>query len=150
MVPPLVFFTPSRGLRQGDHLSPFLFILGTEVLSRLFHHQEFIGLLKGIKISKDCPTITHLLFADDLIIFAKATSSEAATIKSCLDLYCSWSGQQVNDGKSSVLFSKKTSSSTINSIKGIFPYKLTSSASYYLRLPFIIGKSKKEAFQYIG
>jgi hypothetical protein len=147
MVPPLGFFTPSRGLRQGDPLSPFLFILRTEVLSRLFHQQESIGLLKGIRIAKDCPAITHLLFADDLIIFAKATSSEAATIKSCLDLYCSWSGQQVNVGKSSLLFSKNTSSSTINSIKGIFLYKLTSSSSYYLGLPFIIGKSKKEAFQ---
>jgi hypothetical protein len=56
-------FTPSRGLRQGDPLSPFLFILGTEVLSRLFHQQESIGLLKGIRIAKACPPINHLLFA---------------------------------------------------------------------------------------
>jgi hypothetical protein len=89
------------------------------------------------------------LFADDLIIFAKATSSEAAIIKYCLNLYCSWSGQQVNVGKSSLLFSKNISDSTVHSIKGIFPYKLTSSASYYLWLPFIIGKSKKEAFQLV-
>jgi hypothetical protein len=144
---PFGYFTPSRGLRQGDHLSLFLFVLGTEVLFRLFHHQESIGLLKGIKIAKTCPAITHLLLAGDLIIFAKATSSEAATIKSCLNLYYSWSRQQMNVGKSSLLFSKNTSTSTIKSIKGIFPYKFTSSTSYYLGLHFIIGKSKKEAFR---
>jgi hypothetical protein len=134
------FFTPTQGLRQEDPLSPFLFILGTEVLLRLFNQQESIGLLKGIKIAKNCRPITYLLFANDLIIFAKATSSEANVIKSCLDSYCSWSGKKVNADKSSILFSKNTIASSINSIKGVIPYKPTSSASYYLGLPFIIGK----------
>lgn len=139
---PFGFVTPSRGLRQDDPLSPFLFILGTEVLSRIFN-QESIGLLSGIKIARNCPPITHLLFADDLIIFAKATSDEATTIKKCLDLYCSWSGQAVNISKSSMLFSKNTPISSIN----IIPYKQSSSAPFYLGLPLVIGKSKKEAFQ---
>jgi hypothetical protein len=124
-------FTPSRGLRQGDPLSPFLFILGTKALSRILHQQESLGILKGIKIARNCPPITHLLFADDLIIFAKATSTKATSIKSGLDLFCSWSGQKVNIGKSSLLFSKNTLSSTICSIKGIVPYKK------HLRLPII-------------
>jgi hypothetical protein len=141
------FFSPERGLRQGDPLSPFLFILGSEVLSRLFHYQESIGSLKGIRMSKNNSPISHLLFADDLIIFAKATSSEATVIKSCLDTYCSWSGQAINFSKSSILFSKNTEGSTINSIQGILPLKITSSASYYLGLPIVIGKSKREAFQ---
>ncbi|XP_062176085.1 uncharacterized protein LOC133881146 [Alnus glutinosa] len=144
---PFGLFTPSRGLRQGDPLSPFLFILGTEALSRILQQQESLGILKGIKIAKNCPPINHLLFADDLIIFAKATSTEAISIKCSLDLFCSWSGQKVNTGKSSLLFSKNTLSSTIRSIKGIIPYKTTSSTSYYLGLPFIFGKSKRVAFQ---
>jgi hypothetical protein len=144
---PFGMFSPSRGLRQGDHLSPFLFILSTEVLSRLIHHQESIGLLKGIKIGKHCPPITHLLFADDLLIFAKATLTEARTIKSCLDSYCAWSGQQVNEAKSSILFSKNTLASTIRSIKGIIPFHDSSLSATYLSLPFILGNSKKRAFQ---
>jgi hypothetical protein len=95
------------------------------------------------------PPITHLLFIDDLLIFAKATSSEASTIKDCLDSYCNESGQAINTAKSLILFSKNTTASSINSIKSIFPYKATAAIAYYLELPFIIGKSKNETFQSI-
>jgi len=140
-------FTPSRGLRQGDPLSPFLFILGTEVLSRLFHQQESMGQLKGICIAKSCPPINHLLFADDLIIFAKATSAEAIALSDCLHKYCCWSGQKVNSGKSSLLFSKNTSPASISSILGIIPFRLSPSRPFHLGLPLTLGSSRKEAFQ---
>jgi hypothetical protein len=87
------------------------------------------------------------LFADDLIIFAKATSSEAIAINTCLHKYCSWSGQKVNNGKSSILFSKNTSPASISSILGIIPYRRTSSAPLYLGLPLLFGSSRKKAFQ---
>jgi hypothetical protein len=92
-------------------------------------------------------TLNHLLFADDLIIFAKATSSEATVITSCLHKYCIWSGQKVNNGKSSVLFSKNTSPASISSVLGIIPYRLATSAPFYLGLPLMFGSSRKEAFQ---
>jgi hypothetical protein len=138
---PFGLFSPARGLRQGDPLSPFLFILGTEVISRLLLHQESHDLLKGIKIARNCSPITHLLFADDLIIFAKATSAEAIIIKSCLDKYCLWSGQAIKISKSLVHFSKKASAFTITSIQGIFPCKKASASSKYLNLPLIFGRS---------
>jgi hypothetical protein len=144
---PFGLFTPTRGLRQGDPLSPFLFILGTKVLSRLFLQQESIGLLKGIKIARSCAPINHLLFTDDLIIFAKATSAEATVLTSCLHKYCLWSGQKVNNEKSYVLFSKNTSHASISSILGIIPYRLVTSAPFYLGLPLGFGSSRKEAFQ---
>jgi hypothetical protein len=140
-------FAPSRGLRQGDPLSPFLFILGTEVLSRLFHKQESIGLLQGIQIAKSCPPINHLLFVDDLIVFVKATSTEAIVISSCLHKYWAWSGQKANHGKSSILFSKNTSSASISSILRIIPFLMKTSAPFYLGLPLLLGTSQKEAFQ---
>jgi hypothetical protein len=83
-----VFFCPERDLRQGDPLSPFLFILGTEVISRLLIRLESQDLLKGIKIAKNCSLISHILFVDDLILFAKATSSEANILISVLNCYC--------------------------------------------------------------
>ena len=85
---PFGHFTPERGLRQGDPLSPFLFILGSEVLSRLLLREESKGSLKGLRIARNCAHINHLLFADDLFLFGKASPSEAACLKSCLDKYC--------------------------------------------------------------
>jgi hypothetical protein len=109
---PYGHIAPERGLRQGDPLSPFLFILGSEVFSRLLLKEERSGNIKGMRIARNSPAINHLLFADDLLIFGKATLLEASSIKSCLDKYCAWSGQTVNASKSSIRFSKNTNPTT--------------------------------------
>jgi hypothetical protein len=64
---PFVFFSPSKGLRQGD----FLFISGSEVFSRLMFKEERNESLKGLRIARNYPQIHHLLFANDLVIFGK-------------------------------------------------------------------------------
>jgi hypothetical protein len=66
---PFGLFSLERGLRQGDPLSPFLFILGVEVLSKLLFKEESNGSIKGLWIARNCFAIHHLLFADDLLIF---------------------------------------------------------------------------------
>lgn len=58
-------FTPSRGLRQGDPLSPFLFLFVAGALSRLVNKAISEEGLEGVKICRRAPTISHLLFADD-------------------------------------------------------------------------------------
>jgi hypothetical protein len=139
--------TPERGLRQGDPLSPFLFILGTEVLSRLLLQEESIGSLKGLRIARGCAPINHLLFADDLLLFGKASLSEAASLRSCLDKYCSWSGQSINASKSSIRFSKNTNPATSAVIRNWFPYDENPSKSLYLGLPIFLENSKRRGFQ---
>jgi hypothetical protein len=143
---PFGLFCPKRSLRQGDPLSPFLFILGTEVISRLLIRLESQDLLKGIKIAKNHSLISHLLFADDLILFAKATSSEANILKSVLDCCCSWSGQAINVSKSSINFSKNTTPAAIANISNILPYKRILNSSKYLGPHIFIGKSKVGPF----
>lgn len=99
---------PSRGLRQGDPLSPYLFLLCTEGLMTLLSHAENSGELVGVKVCREAPTVTNLLFADDSLILMKANNANVVCLKSILDLYCAASGQQVNIEKSSILFSLST------------------------------------------
>lgn len=64
-------FSPSWVVRQGDPLSPYLFILVAEELSRMLKKAEEEGNLKGIKVARVAPSISHLMFADDTLIFAE-------------------------------------------------------------------------------
>ena len=73
-------FTPSKGLRQGDPLSFYLFILGQEVLSRLLDHEVRTKNISGIKASSRGSTITHVMYADDTILFSKATSKDTTSM----------------------------------------------------------------------
>src|SRR4051794_1307640 len=95
-------FSPTRGLRQGDPLSPYLFLLCAEELSGLINHEEKLGNLKGVQVCRDSPVISHLLFTDDSLILMKADNANATTLKSVLDEYCSASGQIVSAQKCSI------------------------------------------------
>jgi len=70
------FFRPTRGIRQGDPLSPYLFIVMANVLSWMMHNALADGSIKGIKPNRYCPTLTHLLFADDAIFFMDGSVRE--------------------------------------------------------------------------
>ncbi|CAL9021650.1 unnamed protein product [Prunus brigantina] len=73
---PVGYISPQRGLRQGDPLSPYLFLLCAEVFSGLIAQAEQQGFLHGIAISRGAPSISHLLFADDSFLFTRATPEE--------------------------------------------------------------------------
>lgn len=60
---------PSWGLRQGDAISPYLFLLCAEVLSRLISYAESRELIYGVRICREAPSISHLFFADDSLVF---------------------------------------------------------------------------------
>lgn len=73
---------------------PCLFILCSIVLSRLLLREEQRGRLKGIKLGCNAIIISHLLFEDDLLLFARTTTYEPTTIKDCLEKYMAWSGKR--------------------------------------------------------
>ena len=102
-------FSPSRGLRQGDPLSPYLFILGNEVLMRLINREVSQKNLTGFKVSNTTPPISKLCYADDILLFCKAKSSELVILRSCLEKFCSWSGQSISVEKSGCFPSKGVS-----------------------------------------
>ena len=63
---------PGRGLRQGDPLSPFIFILRTEALISLLNHAENQWMITGMRVARTSPSVSHLLFTDDSLFFCKA------------------------------------------------------------------------------
>ena len=81
-------FTPSRGLRQGDPLSPYLFILANKVLSSMINRVVAQGNISGAKISNTTPRISKLLYADDVLVFCGAKMSELNVLMQCLNTYC--------------------------------------------------------------
>ena len=101
-------FKPNKGVRQGDPLSSYVFILAQEVLSRLLDREFHLKKISGDKANLNGPAITHVMYADDIVLFSKATRMEAKAINECLDMYCKWLGQCINRSKSDIYFSKHT------------------------------------------
>lgn len=77
-------FSPSRGLRQGDPLSPYLFLFVADGLVHLLKKEMAENTLSPIKIARNSPGISNFLFADDSLIFFRADPRQAETIKSVL------------------------------------------------------------------
>ena len=79
--------TPTRGLRQGDLISPYLFLLCAEGLSAMLRRDESGEILKGISVCRGAPRVSHLLFADDCIFFYKASTEEGLKVTKILEDY---------------------------------------------------------------
>lgn len=103
---------PSRRIRQGDPLSPYLFILCAEGLSALLYKAEEEGRITGLPIARDGTKINHFFFADDSLLFYRATILERANIQGILDRYEKASGQKLNREKTSIFFSRNTKEET--------------------------------------
>ncbi|KAM2153616.1 hypothetical protein ACFX1Q_045540 [Malus domestica] len=103
-------FVPSRGLRQGDPLSPYLFLFVSDVLSRMLQGAVNRQALEGVKMNLQSPVISHIFFADDTLLFLKANRQNCYSLVQLIDDYCAASGQAVNFQKSSVFFSSNTPS----------------------------------------
>ncbi|KAB1216631.1 hypothetical protein CJ030_MR4G007827 [Morella rubra] len=135
---PFGFFKPGRGLRQRDPLSPFLFILGSEVLSRMLGRVENYGLFHGIKVSRRALSLSHLLFADDIMIFSRANTREVNQISIVLEEYARLSGQKINKAKSSLFCSGNTHSEVVVALCNSLQVKKMAMNNKYLGLLLFI------------
>ena len=90
---PKGFITPSRGIRQGNPLSPYLFLMCAEGLFALLRKAEEQRVLKGIRSSQQRVSISHLLFTDDSLLFCRATVGECRRLLHLLGQYEDASGQ---------------------------------------------------------
>ncbi|KAL9689530.1 hypothetical protein QQ045_009916 [Rhodiola kirilowii] len=138
---------PSRGLRQGDPLSPYLFLFCTEFLNAKLQQGVSKNLISSIKICKKAPVVSHLFFADDSIFFVKADVNEARNLKTILHQYEIMSGQMINFDKSEVCFSKNTPADNRVDFCNFLRIPQVNSHSRYLGLPLVVGQRKTEAFR---
>jgi hypothetical protein len=99
---------PSRGLRQGDPISPYLFIICAKAFSSLLSNAQAKGLISSVPTSKKGPSISHLFFADDSVVFCKANRVEWRRILNIIEIYEKGSGQRINVNKTAVFFSRNT------------------------------------------
>ena len=141
--------TPFRGLCQGDPISPYLFLLCAKGLSALIRKKEAVGLLRGVGVSKLAPPILHIFFANDSMIFYRATMEECKQVAEVLDTYEKELGQKINRDKMSLFFSKNTRADIQNGVKDIFGAQIVQQHEKYLGLPPMVGREKKKAFNRI-
>jgi hypothetical protein len=136
---PTNIFFPERGLRQGDPLSPYLFIICADVLSAAISKAQENKLIHGVKIAPRAPEITHLFFADNSLMFCRANEKETSKMKD-INSYQQASGQLVNYSKSELIFSKKVPQSNRLAIHQILPMPMVDHFSKYLGQPTFIGR----------
>lgn len=94
---PSISFHLSTGLRQGDPLSHYLLFMCDEGLSCLINNAEQKGEIQGLDVARGETNISHILFADDNILFCKATIKEWFRVKTLLNIYENGLGQVVNN-----------------------------------------------------
>ena len=132
---PIGMIYPKRGLRQGDPLSHFLFLLCTEGLHALINNSARNGDIKGFSLCKRGPKLTHLFFADDNLLFCRSTIEDCTIVLKLLCEYESWSGQKINKEKTAIFFSKSTIKEAKASIKNLLQVQEVKSYEKYLGLP---------------
>nr|XP_051205578.1 uncharacterized protein LOC127319648 [Lolium perenne] len=140
-------FTPTRGLRQGDPLSPYLFLLVADGLSRLIQKEVEDGNLKELMICRRAPGMSHLLFADDSLLFFQGSVQQASVVKSILNKYEKGTGQLVSLGKCSIMYGRRVEEQAQAEIKQILQYETESFDEKYLGLPVPEGQMRKGKFK---
>jgi hypothetical protein len=141
-------FTPFIGLRQGDALSPYLFLMVAEGLSCMIKKAEERGELEGVKVCRGALTISHLLFADDSLILMQADKKNVDCLASILNRYCANSGQKISEAKSSIYFSSNTDVEVKTEVCQILNIMTESLSDKYLGHPTLVGADRSDCFRH--
>jgi hypothetical protein len=136
-------------LRQGDPISPYLFIFISDVFSALIQKACTFDKLHGINLSRSGPTLSHLFFADDSLFFIKASKEDCTELMRIIHVYCEALGQMVNLEKSSLFCSPKSPQVLIDEISSILRIPISNNPGKYLGLPTIWGRSKKASLSFV-
>jgi hypothetical protein len=143
-------FSSTRGLRQGDPISPYLFILCLERLGHSIQDAVVMGNWKPFKVGRGIgPAISHMCFADDLILVAEASSDQSNLIRSILKEFCDASGQKLNLHKSQVFFSNNVSGDLASTLSRDLGIEITKDLGVYLGAPMLHRRASKSDYEFI-
>lgn len=142
-------FFPKRGLRQGDPLSPYLFILCKEWLSITILSNVATKRIEGVRMGRGAPEMTHLFFADDSLFFLKATFQNVVVMKEILEDYQFLSGQRINFLKSEVVYSRIVPCEACDFFTDKLAVRRVDSHGKYLGLPIGYGGRKTDMFKFL-
>lgn len=131
---PSRLFRASRGLRQGDPLSPFLFTIVVEALRALLSKAKECGILEGFEFGKGVEAITHLQFANDTILFSSTRWEEVVVLKRILRCFELYSSLKINLSKS-LMMGVGTMDEEIQTLASKFHRKSGKLPLFYLDLP---------------
>jgi Reverse transcriptase (RNA-dependent DNA polymerase) len=126
------FIKSKRGLRQGCPLSPYLFILSTEVLSRSVLAAQKRGCLSRVKLTAGVPALTHIMYADNLVLLDQAEEGELTSLKEIMKIFGGVSGLRINNEKFVLWFSKYTKERERRLVQLHFPAKDSDDNTTYL------------------
>ncbi|CAM8965988.1 unnamed protein product [Rhodiola kirilowii] len=142
-------FSPERGIRQGDPLSPYLFVLCMEWLARRLERALQLGDIQGIQVSRSAPPVSHLMFADDCILFVKADVDNIMRLKSILKEFEEISGQRINYCKSEFFVGCNVCPELARCIGSILGMKKVNRIEKYLGLPVCINGRNSSMWNYL-
>ncbi|KAE8691145.1 hypothetical protein F3Y22_tig00110893pilonHSYRG01320 [Hibiscus syriacus] len=142
-------FQPERGIRQGNPLSPYLFVLAMKRLGHSIRKCVEEGDWKGYYFSRQGLSISHLFFADDLMLYAKADLHHAEIIEKTLKEFGYFLGHKVSKRKTRIYFSPNTTISTKSSILSCLGFQEVESMGKYLGVPVLHRRMKIADFDFI-
>lgn len=127
------FFEGKKGLRQGDSISPYIFIMLMDILSRLLDKAQTEGSFRLHPLCSD-PKLTHLVFADDLLVFSDGSRAFTAGIKDVMCQFKNWPGLDTNETKTEIFYGGYTDIQ-ISVLSDLSGYKRGEFQTRYLGLP---------------
>lgn len=138
---PKGFFWSSRGLHQGDPLSPMLFVIVVEALHAMLLKATPRNIFHGFHVENSLEDVSHLQFVDDILIFCNAKIEEVQTLKYILHWFDLCYGMKINFDNCE-LFGIRMESSLVQFFAGVFGCPVGSFPSNYLGLPLCMGLLK--------
>lgn len=137
----------TRGIRQGDPLSLYLFVLCLERLAHRKQQEASNRSWRPLKASRNGPAILHLFFTDDLMLFAESSVEQMDVIKKCLSDFSKASGQRICFEKSAVFFSPNVNRDKTTEISMVVGIPIAADLGKYLGMHLVLGRHGKQHYR---